>query len=453
MKKIFCVWMVFVLAFAMISTEPLAAEAAMYTPEEPIYAESYMLINLADNAHPVIAEKNSTERLYPASLTKIVTAMVVLENVNDLNQTAVMSQAAFDESVGRGAQVAGIAVGEGNTIDELLQLTLVYSACDACEVLAEFAGGTHENFVAMMNNWAQSVGCTDTHFANPSGLHEDNHYSTAADMAKITLAALNNDNFVRYATALKCNYHGSTFYNTNFMLNPNLGAYYYEWARGIKTGSTSEAGTCVITEATKDDQSYLAIVMKSPQQVNYQGQTLKGSFVDAKNLFNWAFTNLHYQTILSPNEIISEIAVRNARKVQSVPLMAESEIKTTVPADFDKSALTIRLPDEGYTAEAPLKAGEHILTAEIVYQGQVLTSVDLAAAQDVKLSIMKKAGSILKTFFSFTAVKIILAVMLIFFIICIILRRRKIKKLKARRAMAQERKMYFNNDDWTNYNG
>lgn len=104
MKKIFCVWMVFVLAFAMISTAPLAAEAAMYTPEEPIYAESYMLINLADNAHPVIAEKNSTERLYPASLTKIVTAMVVLENVNDLNQMAVMSQAAFDESVGRGAQ-------------------------------------------------------------------------------------------------------------------------------------------------------------------------------------------------------------------------------------------------------------------------------------------------------------------------------------------------------------
>ena len=114
-----------------------------------------------------------------------------------------------------------------------------------------------------------------------------------------------------------------------------------------------------------------------------------------------------------------------------------------MPADFDKSALPIRLPDEGYTAEAPLKAGEHILTAEIVYQGQVLTSVDLAAAQDVKLSIMKKAGSILKTFFSFTAVKIILAVMLIFFIICIILRRRKIKKLKARRAMAQERKMYL----------
>lgn len=93
------------------------------------------------------------------------------------------------------------------------------------------------------------------------------------------------------------------------------------------------------------------------------------------------------------------------------------------------------------------------MTAEIVYQGQALTSVDLAAAQDVKLSIIKKAGSILKTFFSFTAVKIILAVMLIFFIICIILRRRKIKKLKARRAMAQERKMYFSNDDWTNYNG
>ena len=109
-----------------------------------------MLINLDDDSYPVVAQKNIDERLYPASLTKIVTAMVTLENVKDVNVKTKMSQAAYDASVGTGAQVAGITVGEELSVDTLLYLTMVHSACDACEVLAEFVGGTKENFVKMM---------------------------------------------------------------------------------------------------------------------------------------------------------------------------------------------------------------------------------------------------------------------------------------------------------------
>lgn len=149
-----------------------------------------MLINLDDDSYPVVAQKNIDERLYPASLTKIVTAMVTLENVKDVSVKTKMSQAAYDASVGTGAQVAGITVGEELSVDTLLYLTMVHSACDACEVLAEFVGGTKENFVKMMNDWVKKVGCNDTNFTNPSGLHDDNHYTTAVICRKLRLRRL-----------------------------------------------------------------------------------------------------------------------------------------------------------------------------------------------------------------------------------------------------------------------
>lgn len=116
--------------------------------------------------------------------------MVTLENVKDVSAKTKMTQAAYDESVGTGAQVAGIEVGEEISIDTLLYLTMVHSACDACEVLAEYVGGTKEKFVQMMNDWVKKVGCESTNFTNPSGLHDVNHYTTARDMSKITLEAL-----------------------------------------------------------------------------------------------------------------------------------------------------------------------------------------------------------------------------------------------------------------------
>ena len=245
---------------------PSSASAATYEPDRTIYAQAYMLINLDDDSYPVVAEKNSTQRLYPASLTKIVTAMVVLNKVSDLSQKAVMSQKAFDNIAGSGAQVAGIEVGEENTVEELLYLTMVHSACDACQVLAEFVSGSEEAFVAEMNAWVKSLGCTDTNFVNPDGLHDSNHYTTAKDMATITLEALKNPTFVKISTTTQIKYKDITLSHTNLMLQPGYVTYYYEYARGIKTGSTEEAEYCVITKASKDGYNYLAIVLKSPQQ-------------------------------------------------------------------------------------------------------------------------------------------------------------------------------------------
>ena len=131
-------------------------------------------------------------------------------------------------------------------------------------------------------------------------------------MAIITLEALKNTDFIRYSTATEVEYDGMTLHHTNLMLSPGYVTYYYEYAQGIKTGSTEEAEYCVITKASKDGYNYLAIVMKSPEQkIKGQSYLTKCSFVDAKSLFEWAFDSLKYTTLVRKYEVISEVAVED----------------------------------------------------------------------------------------------------------------------------------------------
>lgn len=370
-----------------------------------------MLINLDDDSYPVVAQKNIDERLYPASLTKIVTAMVTLENVKDVNVKTKMSKAAYDASVGTGAQVAGITVGEELSVDTLLYLTMVHSACDACEVLAEFVGGTKENFVKMMNDWVKKVGCNDTNFTNPSGLHDDNHYTTARDMSKITLAALKNANFVKYSTTTEYEYKGYTLPHTNLMLHPGYVTYYYEYAQGIKTGSTEQAEYNVIVKASKDGYNYLAIVMKSPQQkIKNQSYLTKCSFVDAKSLFEWAFDSLKYTTIVAKDEVIGEVSVENGKDADTVALVAAKDTNVIVPVGLDKSAVIIEIQEKPSSLQAPVTKGQKVCSANIIYGDEVIASVPLVAAKTVELSTFLKVINAIKAFFGLTVVKVILVI-------------------------------------------
>lgn len=370
-----------------------------------------MLINLDDDSYPVVAQKNIDERLYPASLTKIVTAMVTLENVKDVSVKTKMSQAAYDASVGTGAQVAGITVGEELSVDTLLYLTMVHSACDACEVLAEFVGGSKENFVKMMNDWVKKVGCNDTNFTNPSGLHDDNHYTTARDMSKITLAALKNADFVKYSTTTEYEYKGYTLPHTNLMLHPGYVTYYYEYAQGIKTGSTEQAEYNVIVKASKDGYNYLAIVMKSPQQkIKNQSYLTKCSFVDAKSLFEWAFDSLKYTTIVAKDEVIGEVSVENGKDADTVALVAANDTNVIVPVGLDKSAVIIEIQEKPSSLQAPVTKGQKVCSANIIYGDEVIASVPLVAAKTVELSTFLKVINAIKAFFGLTVVKVILVI-------------------------------------------
>ena len=387
MKKMSTVFMAALLIF-MTFAYPLSAFAkdlnndeGLYEVTDTVYADAYMLVNLDDESYPVIAQKNKDKLKYPASLTKIVTAIVVLNNVSDLQAKTTVSQTAYDSLLGTGAQVAGLKVGDELTIEQLLYLTMVHSACDACEVLAEYVSGTVTEFVKLMNNWAKSIGCENTNFTNCDGLHDDNHYTTCADMELITLEALKNETFVKISTTQQYVYDDYTFVHTNFMLDKFHITYYYEYAQGIKTGSTTEAGYCVITKASKNGYNYLAIVMDSPKQ-KIDGIETKCSFIDAKTLFEWAFNSLKYSMILRQNDVVEEIPVNSGKDADTVQLVAEKDINTIVPVSLDPSAVIVRPVDMPESIDAPISAGEKICTAEVVYANKIILNLPEGVERD-----------------------------------------------------------------------
>lgn len=451
MKKTLSFFMTFVIIVCAFLCAPYNLYAAendsaatsgegMYQVNQEVYADSYMLISLDDNDYPVIAAKNSTKKKYPASLTKIVTAIVTIDNVDDLSAKTTVSKRAIEALYGTGAQVAGLKIGQEVTIEQLLYLTMVHSACDACQVLAEYVGGSVEGFVQMMNDWAKAAGCENTNFVNPDGLHDDNHYTTAADMAKITLKAMENDTFNKISTTQSYEFEGQKFIHTNFMLDKYHVSYYYEYAQGIKTGSTNEAGYCVITKASKDGYNYLAIVMDSPIKF-LNGYDTKCSFIDAKTLFDWAFDSLKYVTVVRQNDIAGEVEVKNGKDADTVQLVAEKDITTLVPASLDPSAVMVEPVNPPTSLEAPVTQGQFMCQANIIYGGQTIATVNLVAAKTVELSTFLTIINGIKSFFSnklVIAIIVLGVVLLIAYIAWCIVRIRKDKKRIAQKRRRQE---------------
>ena len=441
-----------VAAFIIISLFSFPAFAAVYTPDVEIYAKAYALVNLDDPSFPVVAQKNVNKKMYPASLTKIVTTMVALEHINKFSEKTTVSQKAHNILLGTGAQVADLKVGEEVTVEQLLYLTMVHSACDAAEVLAEYVGGSRENFIDMMNNYVSALGCKDTHFTNPDGLHDDDEYTTVADMMKITLAALKNDSFMKIATTKEYVFKKMTLHHTNQMLNPAFISYYYKYAEGIKTGSTSEAGYCVITKASKDGYNYLAIVMGSPViDYNNDGYKEKCSFIDAASLFKWAFNTLKFSTVFEEGEMVTEVPIENGKDIDTLQLVANTKVTAIVKSSFDKSTVILDYKDKPESVSAPVKKGDLICKADVIYGDEVIATVDLVAAEDVGLSTFLKILNGLKSFFSLTIVRIALFVIIIFAVIYAILVLNNIKKSKEKKRKRDEH--YRDRNDFDGYKG
>lgn len=451
MKKTAALLVSFV-AFITAILLPSSAFAAVYTPDVKIYAQAYALVNLDSPNYTVVAQKNIDKKMYPASLTKIVTAMVALEHIKNLSEKTKVSSTAYNVLLGSGAQVADLKVGDELTVEQLLYLTMVHSACDAAEVLAEYVGGSREGFVDMMNNYASALGCKNTHFTNPDGLHDDNEYTTVADMLKITFAALKNDTFMKIATTKSYRYKNMTLYHTNQMLNPAYLSYYYEYAQGIKTGSTSKAGYCVITKASKDGYNYLAVVMGAPVlDYNNDGYKEKCSFIDAASLFKWAFNTLKFSTVFEEGEIVTEVPVEDGKDVDTVQLVANTKVTSIVKSSFDKSTVIMDYKDKPESLSAPVKKGDFVCKADVIYGDEVIATVDLVAAEDVELSTLLKIINGVKSFFSLTIVRIALFVILVFGIIYVILVINNIKKNKEKKRKRDEH--YRDRNDFDGYSG
>lgn len=299
-----------------------------------INSETALLIE--ESTGKIIFEKNSNEKRYPASTTKIMTAILVLENSN-LSDTVTITQTALD-NIPTGYVTCNLQVGENLTVEDLLYALLLPSANDAAYALAEHIGGSVEGFSDMMNKKAEELGCKNTHFVNPNGIHDDEHYSTAYDLYLITEYALQNEDFKRIVSTTNYTLPATDKYpnedrflkTTNELITTNS-KNYYEYAIGIKTGHTTQAGNCLVAGSEKDNIKYISVTLNNTEE---NGQ--HDRFADAKKLFEYAYSNYSFSDIVNQNSIITQIEVENGTKdTKSLDLIIDKTLTAYHNNDLD----------------------------------------------------------------------------------------------------------------------
>ena len=309
------------------------------------YSSACLLME--ESTGKILYSKNANSIMYPASTTKIMTAILTLENCK-LSDTAVVSHNAVF-SIPSGYSTASLVEGEILTIEQLLNVLLIPSANDAAVVLAEHIAGSVEAFSDMMNSKAVELGCLNTHFVNPNGIHNENHYSTAYDLALIGKYAMQFPTFkeisskTRYTLPITNAYskEDRIFNTTNDLIKPNYSSsptnYYYKYATGGKTGYTDPAGQCIVATATKDNISLIAVTLHG----DFTEDNLSQRALDCKALFEYGFNNFSMVSIAQKGDVASNMKVPNATKdSSSLDLLYSDDIYAFVPNGFDTSSVT-----------------------------------------------------------------------------------------------------------------
>ena len=255
-KRAICLLFTVIFAFSFSSVSVFADDdyQGYDASAKGVEIESKTALLYSIDTDDVIFSKNADVKRYPASLTKLMTAYIVVKNCKNLDEVVTVDSDWFEELLGSGATVANLKDGEELTVRNLLHMMLIPSAADASDTLAVYIGGSLEKFVDMMNAEAKSLKMDSTHFMNPHGLHDENHYSTASDLLKLSKAVLKMP--VIKEICAKSSYtvpatnksEERDLVTTNLMQNASTD-YYYKYARGMKTGFTTPAGRCLISTA------------------------------------------------------------------------------------------------------------------------------------------------------------------------------------------------------------
>ena len=411
----------------------------------------------------VLYAKDADEQRYPASLTKIMTCMLVLEHAKNLNDIITVSETALaGMEIGSSIGDNHLQVGEQMRLEDMLFLMMLESANEATIALAEYVSGDVDSFVALMNQRAQELGCTNTHFANPHGLHDEEHYTTANDLRKIVEKALEDETFRTITnTAIyelpATNFHeGRTLYSTNQLINKDMGSnyFYYSKASGVKTGFTTPAGRCLITTATDDNLNLLSIILKAETMPDENGNWVYRSFPETINLCEWGFENYRISTVMSTLYPVAEIPVNMAAGAEAVALAPVQEVRTLIEAGYDPEKVVLTVTLHSDCVDAPVEVGQILGEVTVSYEGEVLGSSDLAAITSVARSEISRQANETAVYVAANWWKWLIGILLtiaIIIIICLILlqyyrrQQRKRKVAARRRALElQRRKQEWN---------
>lgn len=362
-KRIFLLIILLLISFQTIS----------FADEPTISARAGIIVEVSTGR--ILYEKRSIQKMWPASTTKIMTAILVIENC-DLDDIVTVNASAIN-SIPSGYVTCDLRVGEELTVKDLLNALMIKSANDAAYVLAEHVGQTVEGFSSMMNEKARELGCTGTHFVNPNGIHSEDHYSTAYDLYLIANYAMKNPIFREVVSTTdavlpatnKYENEDRELHTTNDLINPDS-QNYYKNAIGIKTGYTSQAGNCLVSEASRDGLDFIAVVLNGDR------------FTDSKKLFDYAYDNFTLTKVKEKNTVIETIEVENATKeTQMLDLLIDESITIMNNKSLDVNQIIpeITLRDE---ILAPIQKGEEIGTIkykvdDIEYSAKLLAGTDV----------------------------------------------------------------------------
>ncbi|NLZ47129.1 MAG: D-alanyl-D-alanine carboxypeptidase, partial [Clostridiales bacterium] len=439
MKKISSVLLSIVLmAVTALTCFETTATAMNFETGLDLSSEAVYMMNI--DTGEVVVSINESEKRVPASLTKIMTCVVVLEQVGEdvealKSKTASGGIPVFEELWGTNCSTADIQMNEEVTYYDLLHALMIPSACEAANILAVDVAGSLPAFIDLMNTKASEIGMSNSNFSNTHGLFVDENYTTCEDMAKLCQYALEKYPIFAeivskpsFEMAPTSNHpDGTTIVNTNKMLQVGSD-YYYRYAMGIKTGFLDEAGRCLASYATNNGSTYIIVSMGASSK-DSEGNNVMYNCTDHVNLYKWAFSRLSMQTILNGDSEITDIKVQFGDEKTTVNLKPAETIeviwvdKLTINESdsaevkaYKESIQKISDIEQRITlAEnvvAPIKINDVLGSVELVYNGKVIANVELISTQEVGRSTVKAQTQVAKSFFKSPSFKIVVIVII-----------------------------------------
>lgn len=364
-----------ILVLSFVLSFPICANA---TENKKLNVKSSILMSL--DTGDVIKQNNAYEHLSPASVTKLMSILLILEAIDSGKIKLTDEVAATENAVSKGGSQIWLEVGEKMTVNDLFKAVVIASANDACTLLGEYVAGSDSAFVDMMNKRVETLGLKNSHFENCTGLDDEvtNHYSCAYDLAVIAKEVMKHKLILKYSTVwLDSLRNGKTeLNNTNKMINK------YNGMTGLKTGTTSNAGFCLCATATRDGISFVSVVLGA--------QTSDERFALTQELLDYGFANYKLDNIKIDNSKLKTVKVKNGVD-KSITPKCELNKKLLLPKNSDKITYEYSFLDE---VKAPVKKGDKLGVITVYSGNKKISSIELKSDKNIKsvtfLYILKK---------------------------------------------------------------
>lgn len=442
MRKYIALCLAFVLCLtplnALAAKEPDPAPAA---PTPKPVQESALLKELEEPAckaavlmdaetGTLLYDFHGGDKNYPASITKVMTALLTLEAVErgelSLEQVVTVPEG-FDTDLEIGGTSQNLKVGEEMSVLELLYCALVASANDACNVLAAAVAGDVPSFVSRMNHRADELGLTGTHFVNAHGLHAEEHYTTARDIAVLTCLALENDTFAELVATRSHTVPATNlskerrFTSTNALIAPLYESrYVYPRAIGVKTGTTNAAGKCLVSAAKKNERVLVCVVLGAEDVMDEKGVRTRWVFVESKRLLEWGFDAFSSRTLLDGSTPVREVPVTLSADVTAVAVKPQVPLTAILPKDLEPAEFQRDIRLYADSVEAPVEVGQELGEITVRNGDTVYGTVKLVAAAGAERSELLSNMKALRDFFANPMVRIALVLLGVVLVLLIV---------------------------------